>query len=160
MRKVFLVTGFNNWGKTTLLSNLFETKTFHKKIPQCYGKHQFLVMPQSNDDLHQDRYEKEFLDRLQKFEKINGKAKYIASAFCPTKEPNNNSIEILHNLFKGDKIEMLLLESKWCGNAKLIIPEITRLYSGERNVTIHSITSKSSVGKLSKVKSIFTGALR
>lgn len=159
MRKVFLVTGFNNWGKTTLLSDLFGVKTFHKKTPQFYGKHQFLVMPQSNDDLHQDRYEKEFRDRLEKFEEINGKAKYIASAFCPTKETNNNSIEIIHNLFKGDKIEMLLLESKWCGHAKLIIPEITRFYSSERNVTIHSITARSSVGKLSKVQSIFTGAL-
>jgi calcineurin-like phosphoesterase family protein len=159
MRKVFLITGFNNWGKTTLISDLFGTKTFRKNIPQYYSNCPFVVMPQSNDDLGKKGYEKEFFDRLTEFEKVNGKAKYIVSAFCPTKEPKNNSIEILRKIFKNDKIEMLLLEHKWCGHAKLILPEVTQFYSTEKNVTVHAITSKSPNGKLGQVQSVFSGNL-
>ncbi|MBA5606800.1 hypothetical protein H3H36_15695 [Duganella sp. FT3S] len=159
MRKIFLITGFNNWGKTTLLSDLFGVKAFRKTVPQYYKGHPFLVMPQSNDDLLKKGYEDEFADRLEKFEKVNGRAKYIASAFCPTKEPSNNSIDILRELFKGDKIEILLLEHKWCGQAKLIIPEVSSFYSREKNVTLHSVSSKSAAGKLSQAQSIFNATL-
>jgi Zn ribbon nucleic-acid-binding protein len=159
MRKVFLVTGFNNWGKTTLLSQLFSTKAFRKRVPQYYANCPFLVMPKSNDDLGKDRYEEDFNERLEKYEETNGKAKYIASAFCPTKEPINDSIAILRTLFKKDQIEILLLEHKWCGHAKLQIPEISAFYSGESNVTIHAVKSKNPAGKLVEAQAIFTSKL-
>lgn len=159
MRKVFLITGFNNWGKTTLLSSLFGTKAFRKQVPQYFGSCPFLVMPQSNDDLGKQGYEDAFNERLQKFEKANGKAKYIASAFCPTKEPSNDSINILHTLFKNDQIEMLLIEHKWCEHAKLLVPKIKSFYSGERNVTIHAVTSTNAAGKLRQVQTIFSSKL-
>lgn len=159
MRKVFLITGFNNWGKTTLLSQLFSTKAFRRRVPQYYATCPFLVMPKSNDDLGRDRYEEDFKERLEKYEAANGKAKYIASAFCPTREPSNYSIEILHTLFKKDQIEMLLLEHKWCGHATLQIPEISLFYSAESNVTIHTVKSKTSAGRLSAAQTIFSSTL-
>jgi len=159
MRKVFLVTGFNNWGKTTLLSHLFATKVFRKRTPHYYANCPFLVMPRSNDDLGKDRYEEEFNERLERYEEANGKAKYIASAFCPTREPGNYSIDILRKLFKNDQIEMLLLEHKWCGHARLLIPEITRFYSAESNVAIHTVKSKLAATKLSETQAIFSSKL-
>ena len=159
MRKVFLITGFNNWGKTTLLSDLFATKAFQKRMPKYYANCAFLVMPQSNDDLGRNGYEDAFNDRLQKFEKANGKAAYIASAFCPTREPANNSIDILLTLYGTDQVKMLLIEYKWCDHAKLQIPEIKSFYSGEKNVTAHTISSKSAAGKLSDAQTIFSSNL-
>lgn len=159
MRKVFLITGFNNWGKTSLLSALFRTKAFRLRIPQSFGNCSFFVMPQSNDDLGKKRYEHAFNERLRQFENTNGKAKYIASAFCPTKEPRNDSIDILHTLFKRDQIEMLLLEYKWCGHAKLLIPEVTGFYASESNVTFHTVTATTEAVKLSQAQAIFSSKL-
>ena len=159
MRKVFLITGFNNWGKTTLLSELFATKAFRKRVPQYYANCPFLVMPKSNDDLGKQGCEDAFNERLGKFEEANGRAKYIASAFCPTREPGNDSIDILHTLFKRDQIEMLLLEYKWCGHAKLQLPAIKNFYAGESNVTVHTVTSPTAAGRLSEVQAIFSSKL-
>ena len=159
MRKVFLITGFNNWGKTTLLCDLFGKSSFHQKVPQFFANCPFLVMPKSNDDLGRNVYEDAFNKRLKIFEEANGKAKYIASAFCPTKEPSNDSIDILHTLFKQDQVEILLLEYKWCGHAKLLASEIKSFYAGEGNVTIHTVASASSAAKLSQAQSIFSSNL-
>ena len=155
MSKVFLITGFNNWGKTTLLSDLFGVKAFRKGVPHYYAGHPFLVMPKSNDDLGMRGYEREYRDRLKKFQKANGKPNYIASAFCPTRETRNDSIAILRSLYGGDQIEMLLLEYKWCGHAKLLIPEIAHFYSSEPNVTVHRVTQKAQVASWLQPKPSF-----
>ncbi len=159
MRKVFLITGFSNWGKTTLLSDLFATKAFRKKTPHHFAGCSFLVMPKSNDDLGKRGYEDAFHDRLREFEEANGRAKYIASAFCPTKEPSNNSIDILRTLFKSDQVEMLLLKYKWCGHAELREPDIRTFYAGESNVTVSVVTSGTAPGRLSQAQSILTSNL-
>lgn len=159
MRKVFLVTGFNNWGKTTLLSDLFGVKAFRKDVPYPYASHPFLVLPKSNDDLGRKGYERDYYDRLQKFQKANGKPTYIASAFCPTREKRNDSIAILRSLYGGDQIEMLLLEYKWCGHAKLLISEIEQFYASEPNVTVHRVAPKTGAGKLASAKIIFSSKL-
>ena len=31
MAKVFLITGFNNWGKTTIIKKLFQRQRFYRK---------------------------------------------------------------------------------------------------------------------------------
>lgn len=160
MRKVFLVTGFNNWGKTTLLSHLFDTRTFRKRTPEQYANCSFLVMPQSNDDLGEHGYLWEFNDRLVKFEQANGPARLIASAFCPTTEPNNLSINILRNLFQGDTVHMILLEHKWCGHAKLQLAAIQRFYANESNLTIHIVTATTPESKLAQVSEIFSANLQ
>ena len=159
MRKVFLITGFGNWGKTTLLSDLFATKAFRKKTAHYFAGCPFLVMPKSNDDLGKRGYEDAFHDRLHEFEQANGRAQYIASAFCPTKEPINDSIAILRTIFRSDQVEMLLLKHKWCGHAELREPDIRAFYAGEGNVTISVVTSKNASDRLSQAHSILTSKL-
>jgi len=161
-RKVFLITGFNNWGKTTLLSNLFATRVFQMRVPQylpSFGQCGFLVMPQSNDDLGEPRYINAFNNRLNVFQSANGNAKYIASAFCPTREPANNSINILNTLYRTDQIEMLLIEDKWCGHAKLQIHNITSFYSSMTNITFHTVSSTNALLRLNAVRNIFASNL-
>ena len=160
MRTVFLVTAFNNWGKSTLLYDLFAVRAFRADVPYLYDGQPFLVLTKSNDDLGKMRYEREYRDRLRKFKKSNGAPTYIASAFCPTREPRNNSITILRALYGADRIEMLLLEYKWCGHAKLLLREIEQYYADERNVTVHRVTSRSRDGKLASAKVIFSNGLR
>lgn len=159
MQKVFLFTGFNNWGKTTLLGDVFGTKVFYKGVAEKFGGHDFLVMPQSNDDLGKTRYEREFNDRLSLYTAALGKPKYVAAAFCPTKEKRNNSVAILKSLFAGAKIEMLLLEYKWCDQAKLLLSEVDATYAPEKNVVMHHITSRTRPGRLSATQSILTSNL-
>lgn len=159
MRKVFLVTGFNNWGKTTLLKDLFGVRAFRKGRSYPYANCPFLVLPNSNDDLGRLGYERHYRDRLQEFQKAQGKVHYIASAFCPTKEPSNDSLAILRTLYSADQVEIVLLEYKWCGHAKLLVPEITPFYAGLPNVTVHRVTSKTRTGKLSSAQTIFSNCL-
>lgn len=159
MTKVFLITGFNNWGKTTLLGDVFGTKVFRKGVAETFANLPFLVIPQSNDDLGKRGYEREYRERYQLYTSALGAPKYVAAAFCPTKEPRNNSITILHSLFSGMQIEMLLLEYKWCDQAKLLTSEITSRYASERNLTIHQISSRTQAGKNAAARSIFTSCL-
>jgi len=159
MQKVFLITGFNNWGKTTILTDIFGTKVFYKGVPEKFGGYDFLVMPQSNDDLGRTRYEREFIERLSLYKAALGEPKYVAAAFCPTKEKRNNSIAILKSLFSGAKIEMLLLEYKWCNQAKLILSEVDTTYAAEKSVTTHHVSSRTRAGRLTAARGVLTANL-
>jgi len=159
MRKTFLITGFNNWGKTALLSDLFGVKAFRKDVLQLFSNFPFMVLPKSNDDIGKLGYEREYHERLQEIQTAFGAPNYIASAFCPTQEKKNYSMDILRSLYADDKIEMILLEYKWCGHAKLLVQEIEQFYSTERNVTVHCVGSKNRATRLSAVKAIFMANL-
>jgi hypothetical protein len=159
MRKVFLIVGFNNWGKTTLLKDLFGVKAFRKGRPYLYAGCPFLVLPNSNDDVGMRGYMRHYHDRLKEFRKAHRNVRYIASAFCPTREPRNDSLAILRTLYGADQVEMLLLKYKWCGHAKLLISEVEQFYSNEPNVTVHRVTSKTPTGKLSSAQAIFSNCL-
>ena len=142
MRKVFLITGFNNWGKTTLLFDLFGVGAFRTDRLYPFGGQQFMVVPKSNDDLGFKGYKKEVARRLKKLGEVGLRPKYIASAFCPTREPQNNSIQLLHDLYGTDQIEMLLIEHKWCLHAKLQLPIIEKFYASEPNLTLHRVRQR------------------
>jgi len=159
MQKVFLITGFNNWGKTTLLKDIFGTGAFRKGVAETFAGYSFLVMPQSNDDLGKLRYEREYRERLRLYATALGTPKYIAAAFCPTKERRNSSAAIIRGLFPKARIEMLLLEYKWCNQAKLLPSEVTSTYATERNVSIHVLSSRTRPGKEAAAKSIFRSCL-
>jgi hypothetical protein len=159
MRKVFLITGFNNWGKTTLLYDLFGVKAFRKRSVQHFAGYPFLVLPNSNDDLGEQGYIDAFNDRLTTFQSANGAAHYIASAFCPTRENWNDSDRILRTLYCGDTIHMLLLEHKWCGHAKLQVGPIQNFYANQRNLTVHVIGAGSQSGRLNEVQRILLANL-
>ena len=159
MKKVFLFTGFNNWGKTTLLGDVFGTANFRKGVAESFAGQDFLVMPQSNGDIGKERFEREFLERLDRYKAAMGQPKYVAAAFCPTTEKRNNSIAILNALFGGAKIEMLLLEHKWCGQAKLMLPAVESTYAAEANVTTHHIASKTRQGRLAAAQNVLSAHL-
>ncbi len=97
MRKVFLLTGFQNWGKTWLIKKLFNRQRFFEHSVYNYRDHSFCVIPKSNDDLGQLGYESEYHRRIKKLYGKNIVPQYIFSAFCPTKEPTNLSDQIISN---------------------------------------------------------------
>jgi len=159
MRKVFLVTGFNNWGKTTLLYDLFNVKAFRRGVAYSYAGCSFFVLPKSNDDLGKRGYEREYRDCLKDFVSVNGDPACVASVFCPTRESRNKSIEIIRNIYAEDQIEMLLLEYKWCGQGKLLATEIEHLYAALPNFAIHRVSARSREGKLAKAQAILSSTL-
>ena len=144
MRTVFLLTGFNNWGKTTLINDLFVKGRFMKDRLHRYANHDFCVIPQSNDDLGEEGYIYAHDERVALLKKQGIAASNIFSAFCPTKEPNNYSPRIITKLYSNDKVYIIPIEYKWCGNAKLRLKEISSFYSNQANVTIKPITSNGS----------------
>lgn len=102
MRKVFLLAGFQNWGKTWLIEKLFSRQRFYKDNLYDFANCSFLVMQKSNDDFGKDGYEADYKERMDILNKLGIQPEYIFSAFCPTKEDWNQSIDILHNLYSQD----------------------------------------------------------
>jgi hypothetical protein len=164
VRKVFLVTGFNNWGNTSLLFDMFGVRAFRKNRLHPFQTTgcDFLVLPKSNDDLHISGYVREYQDHMRIATKSGLNPSYIASAFCPTREQecwargtpkNKTSIDLLRGLFSGDEIHMLLIEFKWCDHARLRLAKVAQYYASEPNVTIHKVSSQSHGGKLSAITS-------
>lgn len=170
MRKVFLLTGFNNWGKTWLIQRLFShqnhpRKRFYKDDFYNFDGYSFCVMPQSNDDLGKEGYEKAYRERMAALKKTGAKPEYIFSAFCPTKEPKtssqpgNQSVDILRNLYSKDQIILIPIEYKWCGHAKLQLNEITQHYSAFTNLSIQPLSQKEHAKKLQALQGIVRSCL-
>jgi hypothetical protein len=146
MRKVFLLTGFNNWGKSRLIYALFNTKSIRYDRLYHYAeadKVDFCVQPQSNDDFCRIRYEEDMENRLKELQKAGKKPNHIFAAFCPTKEPNNDSTDIINKLYHKDKVHVIAIKYKWCLHAELMIPEIKSCYADLKNVTVHVLNEKT-----------------
>ncbi|WP_130458241.1 hypothetical protein ACLSSQ_11325 [Azospira sp. APE16] len=154
MRKVFLLTGFQNWGKTYLIKQLFSRSRFHKGSTYSFGDHDFLVLPQSNDDLGKDGYEDAYEKRIEELGKNGIEPKYIFSAFCPTKEPQNLSAKIINNLYARDNVIVIPIEYKWCEHARLQLPEISSYFSPLPNVSISPLSGKDPSKKLATLQKI------
>ncbi|RYF30708.1 MAG: hypothetical protein EOO23_04525 [Comamonadaceae bacterium] len=150
---MFLITGFNNWGKTRMLFDLFGVGAFRRDRLYPFGGKQFMVVPKSNDDLGFKGYKDEVEKRVKELRDVGLRPKYIASAFCPTRETSNDSIQLLHDLYGSDQIEMLLLEHKWCLHAKLQLPVVERFYANEPNLTMHRVRQRQHRPKLAHVVS-------
>lgn len=149
MRKVFLITGFQNWGKTHLIKALCKRERFYKEKLYLVEGHRFCVMPQSNDDLGEDGYIGAYKKRMKS---LNGKN--IISAFCPTKEDINNSRRIIEQLYSEDEVILIPIEYKWCGHAKLQIEEIAQYYAFHQNLKIQPLTQRDPDKKLEPLKKI------
>jgi len=159
MRKVFLLTGFQNWGKTHLINQLFSRSRFYKGSTYAFGGHDFLVLPQSNDDLGKDGYEWTYQERMKELGKNGIKPKYIFSAFCPTKEPWNLSADIIKNLYAKDTVVMIPIEYKWCEHARLQLPEISSYFSTLPNVSFSPLSGKDPSKKLAALQKIVLSKL-
>lgn len=159
MRKVFLVTGFNNWGKTRIISEAFGKAAFRRnKLHQFQSSGcDFMVQPYSNDDLHLLGYCEQYYERIGILNKSKLAPKYIVSAFCPTKEKerrarkgpkDKTSIDIINELYGNDEVHMLLLLRKWCDHAELCPQDIAAFYSCLPNVTVTTITAATYAPRL------------
>jgi len=130
MGNAILITGFNNWGKSTLIRSLFNRHRFDfgtlHRIQNVNTD--FVVEPMSNDDLSENN----FLARLtQRMTQAPGNDNNLLCAFCPTRERNNDSLRILSdNVFSHfDEIYLFLLQYKWDYHAELIVTEIQSYYN-------------------------------
>ncbi len=146
MRKVFLLTGFNNWGKTRLIKDLFNKERFLKNKLHIYSGKDFFVLPNSNDDVGEITYKYDYHQRVKTLKNNGITPKYVFSAFCPTKEPNNDSSRIIKDLYASDQVYIIPIVYKWCLHAKLEIKDISNYYSSYSNISIHPLKSKK-IGK-------------
>lgn len=85
MRRAFLIVGFNNWGKTTLVYDLFGKQRFlvgyGYRLQRDVGR-RFTVESHSNDDTGQQRY----IDLIDKrVRKAPADAQDLISVLCPQK---------------------------------------------------------------------------
>lgn len=148
MSKVFLITGFQNWGKTFLSHAMFNgrVKYFYDKLYH-YAGHQFCVQSQSNDDLGKVGFEKIMQKRISELKTAGITPSHICAAFCPTKEPNNLSGKIIKKLFLKDEVHIIAIENKWCLHGKLQIKNIQNYYASLNNVTVHVLSEKDQAKK-------------
>lgn len=125
-KTAILICGFNNWGKTTVIQTLFNKSRFVKTVDHdLYGK-PFSVVQHSNDDYN----EKGFINAVSDVKsKSPSSGKNILAAFCPTKEPYNDSARILSKAFKGYDIHIIYLVQKWDNHAQLNISNIKKHYT-------------------------------
>lgn len=142
VRKVFLLTGFSNWGKTTLIYDLFKYRRFQYDQLYPYAGHMFCVQSQSNDDLGRQGYERIMNKRIAALAAAGRNPTHIMTAFCPTREPDNESIEIIRGLYSADAVHVIAIKYKWCLHAELIIPEIEKYYSSINNVSLHVLAER------------------
>lgn len=162
MKKVFFLIGFNNWGKSFTIQNIFSYKSF------C-GKRQSYTIPDENIRIyvqHQSNDDISLVQILKNIYKaIQNKYDNILIAFCPTKEPKNQSIEIIHLLKKHNyKIYFIFLLYKWDGHAKLLVDNILKHFSNlvdEHKVIDTEINQSDEHGKLraEEVKKYIKGKL-
>jgi hypothetical protein len=141
-KTAILICGFQNWGKSWTIQELFGQERFYRgktyQIGDLPGP-EFLVESRSNDDYDFDPYIDAIKDRIAQCP--NG-GKNILSAFCPTKEDWNPSEKILSGLYKSYAVHLICLEYKWDGHAKLLLNEIQQHYSGLKNVEFVRIGSR------------------
>lgn len=132
MRKAILIVGFNNWGKSTIVYNLFDVKQIRSRntyeIRDIGVK--FAVQVYSNDDWNQNRY----ITALN--EPTKSSAQNLLAAFCPTREPHNDSRVILtsSSLSRYNEIHLFYLRFKWDHHAELRTREIRQYFQGINNL--------------------------
>jgi hypothetical protein len=105
---------------------------------------EFCVQPQSNDDWGFFGYKDDLQKRVIEVTKNYKAPTHIFSAFCPTREKNNLSENLISHLFANDEVFIIPIKTKWCGHAKLDVNELTNYYSSFNNVTIHTLSGNSS----------------
>ncbi|MBS1559341.1 MAG: hypothetical protein JST69_11520 [Bacteroidetes bacterium] len=130
MKQAFFITGFNNWGKSTIIFDLFGKKKFlYGYLYRMNGVNfsdQFTVQSQSNDDLWGQEYVDKVNERIAAAPVAPEGGQNLFSALCPSIENTNSFVQILTNppFTNYDKLHILLIEYKWEHHAKLITKNI------------------------------------
>jgi len=142
MKRAILLTGFNNWGKTTHIYNMFGRTRFYQgstySIPGVNAS--FTVESHSNDDVGEVRFVKTVKSKISKAPQ---RANDIFCAFCPTRERGNDSRRILSGkpFSSFDEIHLLLLKYKWDFHAELRIKEIEAHLSLVSNMRFFTVAA-------------------
>lgn len=155
MSNIYLLTGFQNWGKTFLIREMFNGRQrFFANRLYPYSGHDFSVQSQSNDDLGRAEFERRIIHRRNSVKNAGLQLTHLVAAFCPTKEPNNDSNAIVSNLFSNDRVFIIPIEYKWCEHAKLQVQKLRNYYANLPNVTIHTLGGRNSVTKWQRLNTL------
>jgi hypothetical protein len=143
MRRANFIVGFNNWGKTTIVSELFNGQqkfyyAYSYRITGINAPLGFMVQSQSNDDVGMNLVN-------QIAERINRTQPRISDLFaalCPSMEQGNNFIDVLldptFDIF--DEFNFFLIKNKWEHHAELNTSKIIAACSHLRpNMRFHII---------------------
>lgn len=125
MRQANFIVGFNNWGKTTVINNLFGGQRFfigYSYSIQGINGVTFAVQSQSNDDVGT-----KLINQIEA--RLTGNSFDLFACLCPTLEEGdggNDARAILtNNVFaKFDQLNLFLLKYKYENHAELLIDEI------------------------------------
>ena len=141
MRQALIIAGFNNWGKSTIISDLFadrEKFSYSRSYPMhaVTFNHTFIVQSQSNDDLTSMTY----LDQISR--RVAGtrdSGQNLIAALCPSLDERNNFSEVLSSppFTTYDRLYLFLIEYKWDHHARLMINNIRE--AGQRIPNINFV---------------------
>jgi hypothetical protein len=125
MRQAFFITGFNNWGKTTIIEKLFEKERFYfgKTYKISGANAEFTVETHSNDDFKGQDWVEHINKRIKE---SPDSGENLFTALCPSLESSNNFLTLLTQptFASYDKLHIFLIEFKWEHHAKLMIDNI------------------------------------
>lgn len=144
MRKAIFITGFENWGKTSIIFWLFDRQRFF------YGwfytidgiNARFTVDSHSNDDLGGERWLEMIIRRIEREEEEEVDL-HLFAALCPTIHAHNDFSVLLSQppFDRYDELYILLLEFKFDHHARLMIDNITQAGQDIPNVHFHVINA-------------------
>jgi len=133
MKKAIFITGFNNWGKSTIITSLFDDRSrfyygWTYPINNANFQDKFTVESHSNDDW----WGQGWIDRLQeRIKNSPDNGQNIFTALCPTMHVNNNFVDLLNkSLFSEYQLYIFLIEYKFEHHAKLLINNIINAGQG------------------------------
>jgi hypothetical protein len=124
-RKAIFLVGFNNWGKTILIRELFgHSRFWYERTYTIPGINSFFcVQSQSNDDVGQN-----YLGQIERrFEGVRPQDPDLFTTICPSLEPGNHFInDILYSpsIQRFSALHFLFLRYKWDHHAELLIENI------------------------------------
>lgn len=140
MRKAVLIAGFNNWGKSTIIFNLFDRRSrflygYTYPISGVHFNTLFTVQSQSNDDLWGENFVRRITERINASPDAG---ENLLSAICPTLDETNNVGQILSEppFSTYDALYLFLIEYKWEHHAKLLTQPIRNAVAHLPNVHI------------------------
>ena len=126
MKQANFILGFSNWGKSTLIHELFGKTVFQRnklyKLKLNKIEANFVVQSQSNDDLGIN-----YLEQVSyRINQTRGQKRDLFTTICPALEDRYNCIAILRNPIFNEfkKFNFFILKHKWDHQAELKIEAI------------------------------------
>ena len=151
MQQAIFITGFNNWGKTRIISDLFGRRSNFGsgrtyRLTETSVGDPFAVDSHSNDDFLGNRWIDERIQRRM----VAVPPVSLITALCPSIEPGNHFVELLSNpLFSQfEKLHIFLIEHKWEYHAHLDIPEVIKVARTIPTVNIVTINADAGISRV------------